>query len=510
MQDWLVGIVGSDLAPLASILLSALIVVALAVLAIGLMRRAMRGGIGFGNSDGPRIEVLDVTSVDPKRKLVLVRRDQVEHLLLIGGGNDLVIEARIGRPAAPPPRRTDGGFPDEPSAAFPRPGVPQPQRTAGPPVAREPRPTADAAPAPRVPMPAEPRHDPRAEIRPEPRGGVHDAPAVEIAPPAPSRAPAEPAGRTGRVEPSLPFAEAPEPPQRPKAPVAADRPQAIVPPPQERALPDRPFPERATAREAPEVQTERRSMATPTIAAPQVQRVEPRAATPREVSPPVEIAAPQRPRPDGTPSRTEPVSGPALGALGRPIATPPPVDAPQRAVSPVQAETADTVGTVGTPDPRAEDRPLTVRSFASVISERQRPAPAAPAAQAAPAASPAPAPAPVVAAAPKAVAAPIVAAEPAREAERPSSPTPASPPTDEDDDDLAQLLSRELAADEADEANADPLFSASDTLETSDWPSSETKPKAAEPGKESSREITIEEEMERLMRDFAAHTTDRR
>jgi hypothetical protein len=36
--------------------------------------------------------------VDSKRKLVLVRRDTVEHLLLIGGATDLVIEQSIQRP----------------------------------------------------------------------------------------------------------------------------------------------------------------------------------------------------------------------------------------------------------------------------------------------------------------------------------------------------------------------------------------------------------------------------
>ncbi len=52
-----------------------------------------------------RLSVIEVASVDPKRRLVLVKRDHVEHLVLIGGGNDLVIETGIGvaapTPAAP-------------------------------------------------------------------------------------------------------------------------------------------------------------------------------------------------------------------------------------------------------------------------------------------------------------------------------------------------------------------------------------------------------------------------
>ncbi len=41
--------------------------------------------------------------IDGGRKLVLIRRDDVEHLLLIGGPIDLVIETGI--PAEPPARR---------------------------------------------------------------------------------------------------------------------------------------------------------------------------------------------------------------------------------------------------------------------------------------------------------------------------------------------------------------------------------------------------------------------
>jgi hypothetical protein len=39
--------------------------------------------------------VVEAATIDAKRRLVLVRRDEVEHLLLIGGGTDLVIEHAI-------------------------------------------------------------------------------------------------------------------------------------------------------------------------------------------------------------------------------------------------------------------------------------------------------------------------------------------------------------------------------------------------------------------------------
>ena len=53
--------------------------------------RLLRGGKG-----GKRVAISDIVSVDGKRKLVLVRRDNVEHLLLIGGATDIVVESGIG------------------------------------------------------------------------------------------------------------------------------------------------------------------------------------------------------------------------------------------------------------------------------------------------------------------------------------------------------------------------------------------------------------------------------
>jgi flagellar protein FliO/FliZ len=47
----------------------------------------------------PRLAVMEQASVDGKRKLVLIRRDDVEHLIMTGGPVDVVIETGIA--AAP-------------------------------------------------------------------------------------------------------------------------------------------------------------------------------------------------------------------------------------------------------------------------------------------------------------------------------------------------------------------------------------------------------------------------
>ncbi len=49
-----------------------------------------------------RLAIIDSTVVDAKRRLILVRRDQTEHLLLVGGANELLIESAIAAPQEAP------------------------------------------------------------------------------------------------------------------------------------------------------------------------------------------------------------------------------------------------------------------------------------------------------------------------------------------------------------------------------------------------------------------------
>src|SRR5438477_11048494 len=46
----------------------------------------------------PRLSVMEQASVDSRRKLVLIRRDDVEHLIMTGGPVDVVIETGIAIP----------------------------------------------------------------------------------------------------------------------------------------------------------------------------------------------------------------------------------------------------------------------------------------------------------------------------------------------------------------------------------------------------------------------------
>lgn len=55
-----------------------------------------------------RLSVIDTLAVDQKRQLVIIRRDNVEHLILVGGPQDLLVESGIAveeTPAAAQPSR---------------------------------------------------------------------------------------------------------------------------------------------------------------------------------------------------------------------------------------------------------------------------------------------------------------------------------------------------------------------------------------------------------------------
>ena len=54
-----------------------------------------------GRTRQPRLGLVDAFSLDGQRQLVLVRRDNVEHLVMIGGPNDVLVESQINRALAP-------------------------------------------------------------------------------------------------------------------------------------------------------------------------------------------------------------------------------------------------------------------------------------------------------------------------------------------------------------------------------------------------------------------------
>ncbi len=114
--------------------------VALGLLCLVAVLRFMRNRpsspfIRGGKNRQPRLAVLDAAAIDTRRRLVLVRRDDVEHLIMIGGPTDVVIESRIASQSMPMQQAAVTAAVAEPVAARPaveRRPAPQPETKAAP------------------------------------------------------------------------------------------------------------------------------------------------------------------------------------------------------------------------------------------------------------------------------------------------------------------------------------------------------------------------------------------
>ncbi|MGE3064177.1 MAG: hypothetical protein AB7K67_01205 [Hyphomicrobiaceae bacterium] len=56
----------------------------------------------FSPKPEKRLAIMEQAALDGRRRLVLIRRDDVEHLIMTGGPVDVVIETGIGPPAHVP------------------------------------------------------------------------------------------------------------------------------------------------------------------------------------------------------------------------------------------------------------------------------------------------------------------------------------------------------------------------------------------------------------------------
>ena len=218
-------------------------VLALIGVAAWLVRRFAGNRLGANPNRGrmPRLAVIDAAAVDGRRRLVLVRRDNIEHLLMIGGPTDIVVEPNIVR-AMPgrdqlPPRPAVGSPEPQQARIAPLPDVgswsdvdsaraepfdhPEPQMPEPPP--RPVRPSfADEV---RRPAAAERRieRDPLAGFAPEPMGGRPEPRPELRGEPMPSRV-------TSRNEPPL-MPRIPRPSEAPKPPPVRAPERAVAPPP---------------------------------------------------------------------------------------------------------------------------------------------------------------------------------------------------------------------------------------------------------------------------------------
>lgn len=143
-------------------ILAFVIVLALIGVLVLILRRVGPNAVRNGAvRRGPaRLGVLEVFQLDTQRKLVILRRDSTEHLVMIGGPNDVLVEANIVRaqPAAGSVERAaaaalaqQGHIQQAPSA------VANGAQAKAPPAER---PAARAEPVETAPAPAPPQPSP--------------------------------------------------------------------------------------------------------------------------------------------------------------------------------------------------------------------------------------------------------------------------------------------------------------------------------------------------------------
>jgi len=169
------------------VFLFVIVVLALLALAFWLVRRFAGGRLGGGATRGrqPRLAVIDQATVDSRRRLVLIRRDNVEHLLIIGGPSDVVVEQNILRATTPP---REGARPTA-ADTLPR-AVPLGEDSSVWPLQPEPAPKAEPAARVEPSLRAEPRppRPPMASEEPMVWPGERpDEPQATAPPPVPGR-----------------------------------------------------------------------------------------------------------------------------------------------------------------------------------------------------------------------------------------------------------------------------------------------------------------------------------
>jgi flagellar protein FliO/FliZ len=95
---------GAEIPAALKFFLAFVIVLCLIGATAWLVRRfgAERFGRSSARGRQPRLAVVDAAAVDGRRRLVIIRRDNVEHLLMIGGPTDVVVESNIVRAMGAP------------------------------------------------------------------------------------------------------------------------------------------------------------------------------------------------------------------------------------------------------------------------------------------------------------------------------------------------------------------------------------------------------------------------
>jgi flagellar protein FliO/FliZ len=103
-MQFMTSLFGGSAGTLLNAAFSLGIVLVLIVLGVWGLKLLTRAGENMARNKQRRLVVVDSANVDGKRKVLIIRRDNVEHLIMTGGPQDLVIESGIVAAESPQPR----------------------------------------------------------------------------------------------------------------------------------------------------------------------------------------------------------------------------------------------------------------------------------------------------------------------------------------------------------------------------------------------------------------------
>ncbi|MEP1154342.1 MAG: flagellar biosynthetic protein FliO, partial [Roseibium sp.] len=89
--------VSGSVTQIIAVILALAVVLLLFALFIFILKRLTGNQSTQSRNRQPRIAVMDSATIDTRRRLVLIRRDNIEHLILVGGPSDVVVEQNIVR-----------------------------------------------------------------------------------------------------------------------------------------------------------------------------------------------------------------------------------------------------------------------------------------------------------------------------------------------------------------------------------------------------------------------------
>lgn len=111
MREYLLQFMGEEAAMGVQFMVALLAVLMLFGVFVWFLRLITGKGRRKVVSQDNRLAILDRTQIDDTRSLVLVRRDEVEHLVMIGGPSDVVVESNIGQYADESDRHSEHPLP---------------------------------------------------------------------------------------------------------------------------------------------------------------------------------------------------------------------------------------------------------------------------------------------------------------------------------------------------------------------------------------------------------------